>query len=1107
MFICRAAYTFTLLLVLTLKALAQSDSGSVVGVVTDPGGSVIPNAALAIANDGTGLTRNVTTNASGQYRADAFPTGRITITVEQSGFQKLVRSGLTLTAADVLTVNLELRVGNVSETVEVTEAAPLLQSQTAAISTLISNQQIVETPINGRTFNQLILLSSGAAPTQPGGSVSSLVGFSSRANNTFSINGNTAQNNSYLIDGLYNMGLWTQAIVMVPTIDSIQEQRLMANSYSAQYGGAAGAVTLVQTKSGTSNWHGGVYHFLRNGALDANSFFNNLNGIAKPIQKRNEFGGTFGGPIIKDKTFFFVDYQGIRWSLPQNQTNSIATLAQAEMVRTGDFSGAGVPIFDPLNVVNGQRQQFQGNIIPAHRLSSMAANLISLLPPRTSTGANNNFVWNPVTRQTVNQGDVRVDQNFDSGDRFFFKFSIDRSSATGACTLPPNPATAAQFNANPQCLNGGSFAGDLNNYSMTSNYTKIISPTFINEARIGVLRNWMYNRAPDDLRDMATPLGNPSLAVDPLSFGAPNIQISGFATGTMIGGGGANPEFLRTTVFQYEDIATLNRGNHSIKFGGVFFRDRFNAHTSNFPRGIYQFNGQYTNQVGQSGGAIQSLADFSLGYTSAIQRSQMFGLFGERRYRVGAFIEDAWRVNNRLTLTYGLRYELQSPFYEIYDRQSNITPSGEVRTPQNNPCGRSTVCLDKNNWSPRLGIAYQLTSDGKTVFRAGSGVGFFWGMNGGRQMTQNPTMALIQQFTTDPLVAPTLTLSGALPRPTLPNLSDPSQLNFIFLAYDTQMKLAESWQWSADLQRELRPDLMLSVAYVGTRTNRMMNPVNANMAAPGVGPKGPRRPLFSVNPVIPDIHYRTNAFGAKYHSLQVNLDKRYGNGLTGRLAYTWSKNMTNTVGPNAVQFPPMNSNCIACDWGPANEDRRHMLVISHVYELPLGPGRPFLNQGILSKIIGGWDVSGIWTMYSGMHNNPVNGTSDRSGTQYPGSANFERPNVVAGCNPNEVPGGRDRLRWFNPACFTVPALGTFGNSGAFVIEGPRLFTLDMGIFKRIVISERTTAQIRWEIFNATNHTNFTLGTGTVVATGSANAGVINTAFTPRVMQLALKLNF
>src|SRR6266436_4864140 len=288
-----------------------------------------------------------------------FLAGPVTITVEQPGFQKLVRSGLSLTAADTLTFNLEIPVGNIQETVEVTEAAPLLQSQTATVSTLITNLQMLETPINGRTFNQLILLSSGTAPTQPGGTLTSLTGFSSRANNTFSINGNTAQNNSYLIDGLYNMGLWTQALVMVPTIDSIQEQRLMANAYSAQYGGAAGAVTLVQTKSGTGSFHGSAYECLRNGKADDNFFFNNRNRIAKPIQQRNEFGGTFGGPIKKDKTFFFVDYQAIRWNLPTNTVASIPTLAQRQMVQTGNFSALSTRLIDPVT-----HTPFDRNIIP-----------------------------------------------------------------------------------------------------------------------------------------------------------------------------------------------------------------------------------------------------------------------------------------------------------------------------------------------------------------------------------------------------------------------------------------------------------------------------------------------------------------------------------------------------------------------------------------------------------------------------------------------------------------------------------------------------------------------------------------------------------------------
>jgi hypothetical protein len=660
-------------------------------------------------------------------------------------------------------------------------------------------------------------------------------------------------------------------------------------------------------------------------------------------------------------------------------------------------------------------------------------------------------------------------------------------------------------------MNGGTFSDLMNNWSTTASYTKIIGSSFIDEVHVGVLRNYLNDLNPDYGLPIQTALGNPSLAVNPLNYGIPAVGISGFGTNPMFGSSGSNPEFLHTVVFQYEDVATWNKGSHSIKFGAVYFRDRFDGHTSQFPRGIYDFNGQYTSQIGSITGA-SALADFALGTPDSIQRSEQFGTFGERRWRLGTFVEDSWRVNNRLTVTYGLRYELQAPYYEVYNRWTNLTPAGQVVYPNDNPCGRSTVCLDKTPFAPRAGLAYMLTKDQKTVFRAGSGISYFWGTNGGRGMIENPPMNVIQQFTTASNAPPTLSLSQALPAPNPPNLADPTQLTNIYLAFDQHMKLAQSMQWSADVQRQFRSDLMLSVGYVGTRTNDMMNPVDANMAVPGPGLPGPRRPLYTVNPAIPDISYRTNAFGAKYNSLQVNLDKRYSKGLTGHLAYTWSHNLSNTVGPNAAQYPPMNSLCIKCEWGPVNEDRRQMLIVTHVYELPFGAGRQFVNHGAMSYIVGGWDLSGLWTVYTGMHYNPVNAVANISGSEYPGSSNFERPNVVSGCNPNAVPGGQTRLEFFNPGCFTLPQSYTFGNAGAYTIVGPGLFTVDLGVHRNFAIKERFRLQLRWETFNTTNHANFNFGAVTqgqanVVAAGSASAGVLLGTFSQRVMQVAMKLNF
>ncbi|MFN0124119.1 MAG: carboxypeptidase regulatory-like domain-containing protein, partial [Blastocatellia bacterium] len=354
---------------------AQALSGTIVGTVTDQTGAAIPNANVRLVNDDTQFTRMAQTNASGQYTAYSVPTGAYTITVEHTGFQKLVRSGIRLTAADTLTVDLGLTLGSVEQTVEVTAETPLLQTQTAAVSSLVTNQQMVEMPLNGRTFTALLKLSPGAYTGSSGNLTTSP--YAMRGDVNISVNGSSAQNNSYLIDGMVNRNLWLSTLIMVPTVDSIQEVRMLTSNYSAEYGAAAGAVTIVQTKSGTNKYHGSVYEFLRNDKLDANSFFNNRGGVARPAFKRNEFGGSIGGPIRRDRTFFFGDYQGIRLRQPRTVVSTIPTLAQRAMVTSGDFSNAGFTIFDPENVVAGQRQAFPGNRIPVGRLDPAAVKMMS----------------------------------------------------------------------------------------------------------------------------------------------------------------------------------------------------------------------------------------------------------------------------------------------------------------------------------------------------------------------------------------------------------------------------------------------------------------------------------------------------------------------------------------------------------------------------------------------------------------------------------------------------------------------------------------------------------------------------------------------------------
>lgn len=1091
------AFVAALLVLLAANLFGQAESGTVVGTITDQAGAVVPGAAVTVLHEGTQFTRSTTSNANGQFRVDAFPTGRLSITVEQPGFQKLIRSGVELTAADTITVNLQLSVGNVQQTVEVTGEAPLLQSQTAAVSTLITNQQMIETPLNGRSFTQLIQLSSGASPTQPGMTLTGLTGYSSRVNTIVSINGNTAQNNSYLIDGVYNQALWVNNIVMVPTIDSIQEERIMGSNYSAQYGGAAGAVTVVQSKSGSNSLHGSGYEFLRNSDLDANTFFNNRAGAVKPPFHRNEFGGTLGGAIRKDKTFFFLDYQGIRVRQPTTVVNTIPTLAQQQMVETGDFSGLGSTIYDPSSGSSGARTPFQNNRIPGNQLDPAAVKMTQLLPTPTSAGKTNNFIFNPVTAQRVDQYDFRVDQNVGTSDRFFFKYSYDNSAGGGSCILPPNATPVVKVG---DCLNANPNASEMRNWSATANYTKVFTPNIINEVRIGAVRNFLNIFLADNSIPVAQELGIPNINVSDTNQGIPFASVTGFLN-PLVGSTSSYPEFVHSLYFQYEDVLTVTKGTHTLKFGGEYFRDRFDGHTSIYPRGAYDFNGQFTRQIGTTSGAT-SLADFALGAPDSVQRSEQFGIFGARRWRSGAFAEDAWRVTNRLTLTYGLRYEIMAPYHDVSLRWSNLDLNkGTIIFPNlNNPCGSSMVCLDSHDFGPRAGVAYMLTKDQKTVLRSGAGIGYFWGNNGGRMMHSNPPMNIIQQFTTNQSGSPNLFLIQGLPLPKVPNLQDPTQLTQLFWAFDPKMKMAQSMQWSLGIQRELRSDLLLDVSYVGSRTNRMMNPINANEAVPGPGPLQPRRPLYAINPVIQDVNYRTNFGASKYHSLQVNLEKSYGHGLTGHIAWTWSHNMSNTVGPNSGG-PPQNSACTACEWGPVNEDRRHMVVINHVYELPFGTGRQFVSKGPLSYIIGNWDLSGVWTMYTGLHFNPSMNTSVSGSQSIPG-ATAERPNLNG--TPNLSVDQRTIDHWFNTTAFSIPQAYTFGNSGAFVLVGPGLFTADLGVHRNFAIRERMKLTFRWEMFNAFNRANFQNPNATI---GAATAGVVSSTYSARSMQLALKLAF
>jgi hypothetical protein len=814
-------------------AIAQ-DTATIAGTVTDPSGSAVPHAQVTLLNTGTQFTRTVETNASGQYIAASIPTGVYTVTATAQGFQKLERSGVQLTAASTENVDLTLTVGSETQSISVVADAAIVQSESATVSNLVTTQQIADLPLVSRDFTDLVLLSPGAHAGSGTNLAEGGSPYAMRAGANFSVNGSVPQGNSYLIDGIYNRNLWLNTLIMVPVVDAIQEYRVMTSDYTAEYGESAGSVTEVETRSGSNAFHGDVWEFLRNDKLNASQFFNNANGIARPPFRRNEFGATAGGPIVKNKTFFFGDYQGIRLAQPQTYLSTIPTLAQRQMVETGNFGALGVPIYNPYSTTTQPdgsvlRNPFPGNQIPVNLLDPAAVKLTQLLPTPTTPAASNNYVFNPALTQRTDQFDIRVDQNIGGSDRIFFRYGYDNSNQVVPGVIPA-PASA---NIGPYLsTNTNGTTTPLVNQSATLGYTKVLGPTTVLEAHAGVVR-WNANITPlGNAFQSANIVGIPGININNKSGGLPAFTISGFQE---IGDNSTYPEDSQITTFQYDGALSMTHGSHTLKFGMLFLRDRFNGYSAFPTRGTFDFNGQFTRQIGGTSSA-SALADFALGAPDSVNRNVLTSTFGMRLFTLAPYIQDLWRVNNRLTLQLGLRWEVDAPPYDVHNHWANVNVNtGLLEVAGQNGNGRRLRNFDFNTASPRIGVAYALTSDRKTILRSGFGISYVDMDAGGAQLYKNPPYFFNQVISTNIAGAPPTTISAGLPAPVPPGLTDEVALSTgSFNAWDYNLRQSEIIQWSFGIQREFAKDFLLDVSYVGTRGERLLvNSINLNQSMPG----------------------------------------------------------------------------------------------------------------------------------------------------------------------------------------------------------------------------------------------------------------------------------
>jgi Carboxypeptidase regulatory-like domain/TonB dependent receptor/TonB-dependent Receptor Plug Domain len=1084
-------------LVTACDLFGQAASGTINGIVSDNTGAVIPDAAVIVRNEGTDFARSVTTNQNGQYVVEFFPIGKVRITAKKDGFTTLERSGVELTAADILTVDLKLAIGNVQQSVEVTAEGTLLQTQTQAVSSLVTNQQITEMPLNQRIFTQVLQLMPGQTSTTPNPQAGGTYG--GLASTSYSINGAQSVNSMYLLDGLYNKNAWIETIAISPPVDGLQEVRVMAGTYSAEFGNAAGAVTLAYSKSGTNQFHGTAYEFLQNTLLNANTFFNNAAGAARTQTHKNQYGGTVGGPIRRNKTFFFVDYQGEQIHTPSSSTQTIPTLAQRNSIVSGNFSAFSTPIYNPYSLVAGPggaqvRAQFAGNIIPASLLDPNAARLLALVPLPQNGAATRNYVYSPTATTAQNQYDIRGDQNLFTADRFFFKFSKDDSDALAPGTLPATNSSGLPVGP---YIGGGGQNITFRNWSSTATYDRVIGSNVVNETRIGALRWFLNIIPPDSAFNTAAALGIPGININTNAGGIPGYAITGYAT---IGDSGTYPEYSRFLTLQYEDVLTVVRGAHTLKFGAEFLRFREDGFSGYPARGSYTFNGQFTSQIGSPSSAT-ALADYAIGAPNQITRALLPGTFGLRKWDLSGFAQDSWRITNALTLNFGLRYDLNYPGNEVHNRQSNFNvATGQIVLPgQVSGLSNSLRYPDTNNFGPRLGLAWEINP--KTVLRSGFGVSYYEDDNIGNQLYKNLPFFFNQVYSYSASAQPGLLISQGLPAPVAPALTD--QVNLSGgnpMAYDLHLKAEKILQYSFGIQRQLNSAIALEVSYVGSRGEDLIAGVDYNQAFPGPGALQTRRPLcvYGINCLVGDIRYATNLGDSHYNSLQAHLTMRPYHGLTSSVSYTWSHFLSD-IGALTVGSTTMNARCYGCEMASDPSDRRHVLIVNHVYELPFGHGHSYLPTGPLAQVVGNWQVDGIWSVETGT---PLSATlaTGVSNTASSGTG-AERPNCFAG-DPSLSNGTINQ--WFNVSAFSIPQPYTFGNCGPFIIRGPRYFNIDTGIHRDFKVREGVKITLRGEMFNTLNHVNFSNPNAQI---GGTTAGQISATQPARTVQVAMRAVF
>ena len=1048
-------------LLAALSLFGQTPTAEMVGLITDPTGGVVPGAKVEVVNVNTGARWETTSNASGYYTVQALPPGSYQIAVTKEGFRPVTRTGLNLVVAQSARLDFKLQVGAVTESVQVTGAAPLLESQTAALGQVVQTRTINDLPLNGRNYLELAKLTAGVMEPSRGDRTAGSGGFVAngvRAQLTnYNLDG--ADNNSRIVD-IQNLSY----AVIQPSIDALQEFKIETNNYSAEYGYSAGAVVNATIKSGSNRFHGDTFEFLRNDHLDARDFFLAPN-AQKQRHQRNQFGATLGGPIVKNKTFFFFSWERTAENLGLALVTTLPTPAQ----RTGNFVGQRT-IFDPATVrpnPNGSgfvRSPFPGNIIPADRIDSISAKLTAMLPAPISAGLANNFVSSPSQTDRIHRLDTRGDQNISDNDKLFARFSyLSRSF------LNPGPFPPPLIGATSQEQNLKSTAG----HSATVGETHIFSPALLNEFHVGYSRIY-------DLRGDAVsgPFLGPQLGfkgIPPAAgvSGLPGISISGY---TNLGERDFVPNGKVAEVVQFKDDVSWIRGTHAFKFGGQYEWVRSFYNISGSARGIFTFSPVFTQDPQNRAATGNAFADFLLGVPEDANIS--VPSVGDVRQRyIALFAQDNWKATPRITLNLGVRWEVWTPRFERHDQQTNFIPGlNKFIFPNNkNPGGipaslvtdipsgignRTLVRQYNNNFAPRVGVAYQLTQ--RTVLRAGGGIFYASPMFPGVGATPpgNPPFFLTSDYPTDQ-VNPNVTFASGFPADALA-IKTVNPLTAAFRSFDPNFKPAYVAKWNFGLQQEAH-QFLFEANYVGTKGTHLPLFYDLNQPLAGPGTVNSRRPI----PGIGSMSYTTPIDDSNYNSLEARVERRYANGLSLLVSYTYSKTIDDGGEQLIGDLMLRNVLNVKGERSLALFDVRHRLVFSYLYDLPFGQGKQFrIANPALNAVLGNWQINGVTTIRSGQPFTPLLGFS----TANTGNA---RPDRIG--NGNLPSGLRTVQHWFDTGAFVAATPYNYGNSGRNILTAPGVVNFDFSTFKRVPVTklgEGGEVQFRAEFFNIFNHPQF-----------------------------------